>query len=271
MLTNHTISKHRSFQDLTFELSGITVFTGNNNTGKTSLLKHIYYNSPEGHVLMLSSNRRTVPSYFYLKTNSLPFSTGVNGQFVYPFFIALDKHRPFFQSTLSTKLSDLNLLRTIHLKQSTTKPNKYKIIAKSLNNAKVEVNKLGDSVTSFLQLFLLLEYVDRGTTIILENPENSLDPTNQCYLADTLIDYYQQKDIQFIVETQSNYFIRRIQHRVAQRSLRLSDFKAYAVYSDDKKSNLFELIFKNDGFISNIESDELQHTFSIDWEEFKPI
>lgn len=271
MLTKHSISKHRSFLDLSFDLSGITIFTGNNNTGKTSLLKHIYYNSQEDCVLMLSSNRRAIPSYFYLKTNSLPFSTGINGQFVYPFFIALKKHRPFFENTLSTKLSDLNLLRSIHLKQSTTKPNKFKIIAKTFSNAKVEINKLGNSVTSFLQLFLLLEYVEQGTTVVLENPENSLDPTNQCFLADILIEYYQQKNIQFILETQSNYLIRRLQYRISDKSLNPHDLKAYAVYCNEKNSNLFELTFRENGSISNLESDELQNTFSIDWEDFVPL
>jgi predicted ATPase len=251
MLTKHQIDRFNSCHSLHFSLSPITLFMGHNNTGKSSILRHIYYKRNAEHVLYLNSRRAIIPNYYYLK-DPITFLAGINGQYIYPFFIALKKSVPNFEATLSKTLSDLNLVQSISLKQSTTKPNKYKIIAKTFDGFKVEVNKLGTSVNSILQLLILLEFVSHDTTLALDNPDAGLDPQLQVALADILIDYYKTKNLQFLVETNSINFLTRFRRRIAEGSYYNTKFKVYNVYLDNNyKTKLTTALVDEEGTISN--------------------
>lgn len=251
MLTKHQIDKFNSCRELQFSLSPITLFIGHNNTGKSSILRHIYYKRNHEKVLYLNSRRSIIPNYYYLK-EPLNLFAGINGQYIYPFFISLKKSVPNFESSLSDLFYSLNLLKSISLKQSTTKTNKYKIIAKTLDGSKVEVNKLGTSVNSLLQLIILLEFVEKDTTIALDNPEAGLDPQLQAVLADIFIEYYNTKNLQFLVETNNINFLRRFQRRIAEGSYYSTKFKLYNVYLDNKyETKLTAALVDEDGNISN--------------------
>lgn len=232
MLTKHHIDRFNSCHGLHFSLAPITLFMGHNNTGKSSILRHIYYKRNQEGVLYLNSRRSIIPNYYYLKDPINPLA-GINGQYVYPFFITLKRTYPNFELTLSKRFLELNLVKSISLKQSTTKPDKYKIIAKTMDGAKVEVNKLGTSVNSLLQLIILLEFVDNNTTIALDNPDSGLDPQLQVALVDLLIEYYCTKGLQFLIETNSINMLRRFQRRIAEKTYYNTKFKVYNVYLDD--------------------------------------
>jgi len=251
MLTKHKIDRFNSCHELYFSLAPITLFMGHSNSGKSSILRHIYYKRNPEKVLFLNSRRAIIPNYYYLK-DPINLVAGINGQYTYPFYIALKKTIPEFDTQLSSRFKDLNLAQSISLKQSTTKPNKYKIIGKTLDGTKVEVNKLGTAVNSLLQLIILLEFVDNNTTLALDNPDAGLDAQLQAVLADILIDYYATKGLQFLVETNSVNLLRRFQRRIAEGQYYSTKFRVYNVYLDNNyNTRLNTALVDEAGHINN--------------------
>ena len=65
------------------------------------------------------------------------------------------------------------------------------------------------------------------TILILEEPESNLHPKFQSVLADILVDAAERFDIQFIVETHSEYLIRKLQYLTATKKVKPEDSVIY--------------------------------------------
>ena len=72
------------------------------------------------------------------------------------------------------------------------------------------------------------------TTVSIEEPENHLHPAFQSKLADMLLDAYQNYNISFIVETHSEYLIRKLQTLVAKKQVSSKDISLYYLYDPDE-------------------------------------
>ncbi len=89
------------------------------------------------------------------------------------------------------------------------------------------------------------------TLLTVEEPEQNLHPAIQSKLADMFLDFYDQFGCQCIVETHSEYIIRRAQVLVAEgirkKAFSLDDnpFKVY--YFPDDDSSPYDMIFKENG------------------------
>lgn len=75
---------------------------------------------------------------------------------------------------------------------------------------------IGEGLTKLMRPYAQL----RPVTVALEEPENHLHPSYQSLLADMILDAYNTYGIQFIVESHSEYFIRKIQLLVAQKKVK---------------------------------------------------
>ncbi len=89
------------------------------------------------------------------------------------------------------------------------------------------------------------------TLVTIEEPEQNLHPAIQSKLADMFLDFYNQFGCQCIVETHSEYIIRRAQVLVAEGirkkafSLEDNPFKVY--YFPDDDSSPYDMTFKENG------------------------
>ncbi len=93
--------------------------------------------------------------------------------------------------------------------------------------------------------------------IIIEEPEQNLHPMLQSKLADLLFRLYEDYGYRFIIETHSEYLIRKTQVTVKEilnnekRSLKENPFKVYYFNSSDSENPYYEIIYQNDGSFSN--------------------
>lgn len=95
----------------------------------------------------------------------------------------------------------------------------------------------------------------KETLIILEEPEIHLHPKFQSLLAEMFLDAYEKYNIHFIVETHSEYLIRKTQVLVAEKNYvnenelnEKNSFKIYYVPNGDKP---YEMKFRTDGCFEN--------------------
>lgn len=68
----------------------------------------------------------------------------------------------------------------------------------------------------------------------LEEPETNLHPKLQSLVADILVDACRAFNVQFIVETHSEYFIRKLQYLVGKKEIEPTDVSLYYLYAPDE-------------------------------------
>ncbi|MCW3094961.1 MAG: uncharacterized protein JWL77_579 [Chthonomonadaceae bacterium] len=100
------------------------------------------------------------------------------------------------------------------------------------------ITDVGFGVSQILPVIVLCFYVPKGSTVILEQPEIHLHPAVQATLADVLIDAQSRRNVQIIVESHSEYLLRRLQRRIAEQSLSKNDVALYFCEADKMGSKL---------------------------------
>ena len=79
----------------------------------------------------------------------------------------------------------------------------------------------------------ILKSKDKGVTLAIEEPENHLHPKFQSVLAEMFADAYKNYGIHFIVETHSEYMVRKLQTLVARKELTPKEVSLQYFYSPD--------------------------------------
>src|SRR5690554_3641477 len=114
-------------------------------------------------------------------------------------------------------------------------------------------NGLGGS--KIIALILQIAVVDNKATILLEEPESNLHPAYQSKMAEMVAEASKEFGIRFIVETHSEYFIRKFQYLVASSAhkLKAKDISISYLYHPDKipqgKKQVENLEIRPDGIL----------------------
>ena len=99
---------------------------------------------------------------------------------------------------------------------------------------------------------LIRKYKGQQLTILLEEPEQNLHPALQSKLADLIYEVNKKYDLRFIIETHSEYIIRKSQVIVAEANKSVMPteipFKVYYIPNDGKP---YEMVYRADGKFSN--------------------
>ena len=114
----------------------------------------------------------------------------------------------------------------------------------------VDLPDVGFGISQVLPVLVQLFYAPPGSIIIMEQPEIHLHPSAQSALADVMIDAInarengEDRNIQLIIETHSEHFLRRLQRRIAEN-----------VVSQDKVSAYFANITKTPAQLEPLQID----------------
>ncbi len=119
----------------------------------------------------------------------------------------------------------------------------------------------GYGITQLLSMMLQIEMSGKSeTTIAVEEPEIHLHPKYQSLLADMFVDAYKTFGQHFIIETHSEYLIRRLQLLVAgietEQKLDKNDVSISYIYTKDEAEKENQPIVKNiaiceDGYLDD--------------------
>ena len=125
------------------------------------------------------------------------------------------------------------------------------------SNTFTDIPDVGFGISQVLPVLVQLYYSPANSIIIMEQPELHLHPSAQSALADVMIkaisarEDAKPRNIQLIIETHSEHFLRRFQRRIAEKKLSKDNFTAYFANNDKCPSILEPLEINLFGEITN--------------------
>lgn len=124
-------------------------------------------------------------------------------------------------------------------------------VRKTPRSEEVLITDVGFGVSQILPVLVLCFYVPEGSTIILEQPEIHLHPAVQSGLADVLIDAWQKRKVQILLESHSEHLLRRLQRRIAEKTVSKDDIGLFFCGTDARGSRITKLTLDLFGNITN--------------------
>ena len=125
------------------------------------------------------------------------------------------------------------------------------LIQKAPNSAKVTLADMGYGLSQFLPVLVHCYYAPEGSTLILEQPGIHLHPKVQSQLAELLIEVVTERKLQILVESHSEHLLTRLQLRIAEQQIAVSDTLLYFCENKDGVSNIKSLNIDDLGNITN--------------------
>lgn len=140
------------------------------------------------------------------------------------------KWRMDFQKMIAYWLWKLGLVGDFRIEEIREGSNLYRALVK-MPGSKVEVTltDVGFGVSQVLPVLVLLYYVPKGSTVLMEQPEIHLHPAVQSGLADLMLNVAKARKLQIILESHSEHLLRRFQRRVAEGKASSKNIKLYFV------------------------------------------
>ncbi len=138
-------------------------------------------------------------------------------------------------------------------------------INNSITNESQNIADMGLGISQIITILLSLNFQENDLLndgirryferlIIIEEPETNLHPALQSKLAEILVDISKNFNIQFIIETHSEYLIRKMQALIVQKELKAEDVNCYYFYHPEKvpegDNQIYEITFSEDGAMS---------------------
>lgn len=139
-----------------------------------------------------------------------------------------------FELMIARWLKQMDLIGTFKVEQVGENRREYEVQVRTANAKQmVNVTDVGFGVSQVLPVLVECFYAPSGSTIIMEQPELHLHPSVQSSLADLFIEVIQAReegkprDIQLLIESHSEHFLRRLQRRIAEEQIKPEDAAIY--------------------------------------------
>ena len=133
------------------------------------------------------------------------------------------KRGKLFEEVIAIELKKMGLIEDFKISAISDKRQEYEVKVRTKGSRTlVDLIDVGFGVSQVLPVLVQCFYAPRNSIIIMEQPEIHLHPSAQAALADVMIDVMQSREngadrnVQLIIETHSEHFLRRLQRRIAE-------------------------------------------------------
>ncbi|HSN98977.1 MAG TPA: DUF3696 domain-containing protein [Candidatus Nanopelagicales bacterium] len=209
---------------------------------------------------------REYPKRVYLWAGDRPESVGTRGEQAVAALLAAraDKRKiplgegkgrryPPFEAVIAAQLQRMGVIDSFEVLPIAPNRKDYEVrVRRSPGSPEVLLTDVGFGVSQLLPVIVQSYYAATGSTVIFEQPEIHLHPRVQADLADVIVDAMRRCGVQFIIESHSEHFLRRLQRRIAEAETITSDEVAlYRCDEEGGRSTLQELCVDEYGNITN--------------------
>ena len=204
---------------------------------------------------------REYPQRTYTWAGENPVDVGLKGELAVPALLG-GRNRKVYPdgrkrySKLETRVAqwlvDLDLAHSFETRPLYRGSSEYAVwLKRHEGSAEVRITDMGIGVSQVLPVLVLCYCVPEGSTVILEQPELHLHPSVQAGLADVFVDCIKNRGLQIILESHSEYMLRRLQLRLARSEMTPEDTALYFCEIRDGISDLISLDVDMFGTIHN--------------------
>ncbi|HOD54840.1 MAG TPA: DUF3696 domain-containing protein [Candidatus Cloacimonadota bacterium] len=118
-------------------------------------------------------------------------------------------------------------------------------------NKKTELSDLGFGISQVLPIIMLASYRVAYDYLLIEEPESHLHPNFQSKLAELFVDSKNVFDKRFIIETHSEYLIRKLQYLVLKGKISKDDIAIYYFDKENSKTSYRKIEIREDGMLKD--------------------
>lgn len=149
------------------------------------------------------------------------------------------------ESIVAKSLKEMGLVESFTIKKVSDDRQDYEVKVETKgSNTFTDIPDVGFGISQILPVIVQLYYAPANSIIIMEQPELHLHPSAQSALADIMIaaisarENATPRNIQLIIETHSEHFLRRFQRRIAESKLSEDKFSAYFANNENSTTVL---------------------------------
>ena len=139
-----------------------------------------------------------------------------------------------FEQIIAMKLKEMSLIEEFKVNPISEERQEYEVKIRTKGSKDwVDLPDVGFGISQVLPVLVQCFYAPANSIIIMEQPEIHLHPNAQSALADVMIDVINSREngkdrnIQLIIETHSEHFLRRLQRRIAEDVVSQEKVSAY--------------------------------------------
>lgn len=139
-----------------------------------------------------------------------------------------------FEQVIAKILQSMELIEDFKVSPITKHRQDYEVKVRTrVSREWVDLPDVGFGISQVLPVLVQCFYAPENSIIIMEQPEIHLHPNAQALLADAMIKVINSREngsdrnIQLIIETHSEYFLRRLQRRIAEEQIAQEKVAAY--------------------------------------------
>ena len=155
----------------------------------------------------------------------------------------------------------MGLIEEFSVTQISAQPQSYEVYEVKVRTKGsedwVNLPDVGFGISQVLPVLVQCFYAPEGSIILMEQPEIHLHPSAQSALADVMIDVINSREngkdrnIQLVIETHSEHFLRRLQRRIAEDSISQEKVSVYFANLTKTPATLESLQIDKFGNIKN--------------------